>query len=516
MSSNSPKLVSFIAPVCNQGNEARETVASARASFGKLPHEIILVDDHSTDGCCHGMPQDVLIVRTPRRDGVSSARRCGAEQARGDVVIWSDPHCRFPPECLVHLAQAAAAADVIVQPKIVPSEGAHSRAGGVLALSERGLRIQRSYRRPAAVPALYGTVYAMKREVYDRLGGWPKLPGIWSYSEQALTLMAWFLGIPIVVDTKFTCIHKAYHENKKFPFSVHRSDVAANAHFVHAAFFPQTYPHYWRPLLDKHFGRHDAVEAALDSRSFRNVRRLLQRRATRSESLFFRDVLGMSLTIAATSTSPTAPVAYRDRLPSGDSYVRQQARRSRPQEYVGMRPRVDAALNWLTDQLQNGQLSGKRAIDAGTRDGYGVSALLERGLGDVEGLELVPATAQFAAQQGRKVRQGDMMAMPYREHEADLVTCIHALEHVPSPLKALKEFARVLRPGGWLYLVVPADESAVPERDGAHNCYFPDSAALEGLIAKVGRFDGSSVRSNIGKLAKGKRELRLLVRRQAN
>ena len=506
------KLASFIAPVCNQGDEARQTIASAREGFGKAPHEFVVVDDHSLDGSCHDMPRDVLIVRTDRRDGVSSARRCGVEQARGDVLVWSDPHCRFPAESLAHLAKLAAESDGIVQPHIIPALGSRARAGGALALSERGLRVQRAYRRPAPFPALYGTIYAMKRDVYDRLGGWPKLPGIWSYSEQAMTLMAWFLGIPIKVDSKFTCIHKSYHENKRFPFSVNRTDIASNAHFVHAVFFPETYLHFWRPMLDRHFGRHEGIDALPNSRSFRNIRRHLQRSGVRTESQFFRDVLQMKLPVVE---DPKAMIGYRTKLPGADAYIRQQAERSKPQDYVTMRPRVDAALSWMSRHFAEGQLNGKRAIDAGTRDGYGVSALLARGLGDVEGLELVPATAKFAARQGRRVRQGDMMAMPYGAGEADLVTCIHALEHVPEPLQALREFGRVLRPGGWLYVVVPEDDAATPENDATHNCYFPSAAALTKLIVEAGEFDDASIRSDVGKLARGRRELRLLVQRRS-
>lgn len=97
-----------------------------------------------------------------------------------------------------------------MQPKTFPNPNSRPRFGGKLVLSERGLRVARAYRQPADVPALIGTVYAMQRSVYQRLGGWPKLPGIWGYSEQALTLASWFQGVPIQVDTKFTCVHVEY------------------------------------------------------------------------------------------------------------------------------------------------------------------------------------------------------------------------------------------------------------------------------------------------------------------
>jgi len=146
-------------------------VASARQSIADLPHEIILVDDQSLDECCHGMPRDVLVVRSERRKGVSAARRLGFTQSRGDVILWSDPHCRFPAGCLKHLAQVAHQSKAIVQPKTFPNPNSRSRFGGKLVLSEHGLRIARAYRQPANVPALIGTVYAVQRSFCLRLGG---------------------------------------------------------------------------------------------------------------------------------------------------------------------------------------------------------------------------------------------------------------------------------------------------------------------------------------------------------
>jgi len=286
-------LVSIIMPVCNQGDEARRTVASARKAIGELRHEIILVDDHCIDGSCHGMPQDVLVVRSERRNGVSSARRIGFKQAQGDVVIWSDPHCRYPADSLNHLAQRAREQDAIVQPKTRSKPNARPVFGGKLVLSDRGLRVGRSHGEAAAFPALINTIYAMKRTVYEQVGGWPKLPGIWSYSEQAMTLASWFRGIPICVDPRFTCLHASLRRNKRFPFSVSRADTVQNAHYVHAAFFPRTYPSYWRPMLENRFRKRDDYLAPLADRAFRKFQQRIQRHAVRTEEEFFRLVLGV-------------------------------------------------------------------------------------------------------------------------------------------------------------------------------------------------------------------------------
>ncbi len=50
---------------------------------------------------------------------------------------------------------------------------------------------------------------------------------------------------------------------------------------------------------------------------------------------------------------------------------------------------------------------------------------------------------------------GDAASLPFRDHALDYVASSHVLEHTPNPVAALFEWARVTRPGGMLYLVVP-------------------------------------------------------------
>lgn len=49
----------------------------------------------------------------------------------------------------------------------------------------------------------------------------------------------------------------------------------------------------------------------------------------------------------------------------------------------------------------------------------------------------------------------DIANIPVEDHSFDVVLCTEVLEHVPEPISALKEFARVLRPGGRLIVTAP-------------------------------------------------------------
>lgn len=49
----------------------------------------------------------------------------------------------------------------------------------------------------------------------------------------------------------------------------------------------------------------------------------------------------------------------------------------------------------------------------------------------------------------------DITAIPVADDSFDAVMCIEVFEHLPDPLAALREFSRIVRPGGYLILTAP-------------------------------------------------------------
>jgi SAM-dependent methyltransferase len=51
--------------------------------------------------------------------------------------------------------------------------------------------------------------------------------------------------------------------------------------------------------------------------------------------------------------------------------------------------------------------------------------------------------------------RGDLQRIPLRSGTVDRILCMVVLEHTRDPRGVIQEFARVLKPGGWLHMVVP-------------------------------------------------------------
>ena len=119
--------------------------------------------------------------------------------------------------------------------------------------------------------------------------------------------------------------------------------------------------------------------------------------------------------------------------------------------YVGMRA--------ITASLLNGAGGlEKRVLDAGCGTG-GMLAPLAR-YGRTVGLDLAGEALTYCRQRSPEalVCRGTVEALPFADASFDLVTSFEVLYHlrVGDDQQAVREFARVLRPGGLLLLRLPA------------------------------------------------------------
>jgi ubiquinone/menaquinone biosynthesis C-methylase UbiE len=49
----------------------------------------------------------------------------------------------------------------------------------------------------------------------------------------------------------------------------------------------------------------------------------------------------------------------------------------------------------------------------------------------------------------------DILSIPLSDHSVDAIMCTEVLEHIPDPLGAIKEFSRLVKPGGYLLITAP-------------------------------------------------------------
>lgn len=49
----------------------------------------------------------------------------------------------------------------------------------------------------------------------------------------------------------------------------------------------------------------------------------------------------------------------------------------------------------------------------------------------------------------------DIVSIPLPDHSVDAIMCTEVLEHIPDPVAAIKEFARLVKPGGYLLITAP-------------------------------------------------------------
>lgn len=119
--------------------------------------------------------------------------------------------------------------------------------------------------------------------------------------------------------------------------------------------------------------------------------------------------------------------------------------------YEGMR-----AITWaLVDgRIPRGLASG---LDAGCGTGMNALALENRYGIRMHGVDLAPLAGDYCRKRGfDRAAVASVLRLPFADDSFDLISSMDVLSHVDGDEQALREFHRVLRPGGWLVLRVPA------------------------------------------------------------
>jgi polyisoprenyl-phosphate glycosyltransferase len=110
-SAESQLAVSVVLPCYNERDHVEMEIKRISAALleAGLSYELICIDDGSTDGTREllEMTPGIRTILLPRNQGSGTARRIGTQQARGQVVVWTDADMTYPneriPELVAHL-----------------------------------------------------------------------------------------------------------------------------------------------------------------------------------------------------------------------------------------------------------------------------------------------------------------------------------------------------------------------------------------------------------------------------
>jgi GT2 family glycosyltransferase len=216
--------VSIVLPAHNEAHRLRETIAALRETVS-LPHEIIVVNDGSTDGCCDNLP-DVSLLQLPRREGVANARNLGAAQAQAPILVTMDAHCTPRIGWLEQLLSQVSQPGVgIAAPQIRSIECSSATAFG-LTIRDRELGVgwlNRQASQPYPVPLAGAACMVMTRDFFERVGRFDDFRG-YGMEDVEICLRSWLLGYSVMMVPGAV----VEHWFKKVPFAVNWHDYLYN------------------------------------------------------------------------------------------------------------------------------------------------------------------------------------------------------------------------------------------------------------------------------------------------
>lgn len=111
--------------------------------------------------------------------------------------------------------------------------------------------------------------------------------------------------------------------------------------------------------------------------------------------------------------------------------------------------------------------AGARVLDIGCGQGVALERFRARGMQAV-GVTLNETDLAACRTNGFDVAKMDQSFLEFEDASFDVIWARHVIEHSVMPLYTLQEYRRVLRPGGYLYLEVPAPDTIGHENNINH------------------------------------------------
>lgn len=216
--------VSIIIPCKNEGINIKQTIDFLFETEAKYISNIIIVDDDSNDNCCEFLKKDyyrrnnVILLQT-KSIGAARARNLGASFAESaKILIFCDAHITMKQGWLFSILKAFEDMEVSV---VCPGIG-HFTPNSPVGYGQTWNEKFETYwlKRPKdikEIPLAPGGCLAIRKSVFDDVGGFDGGFSTWGYEDVELSVKLWLLGYKIFVHPGVRIGHKF---RKKQPYNV--------------------------------------------------------------------------------------------------------------------------------------------------------------------------------------------------------------------------------------------------------------------------------------------------------
>ncbi|MGB3515547.1 MAG: methyltransferase domain-containing protein [Elainellaceae cyanobacterium] len=128
---------------------------------------------------------------------------------------------------------------------------------------------------------------------------------------------------------------------------------------------------------------------------------------------------------------------------------------------------------------------GAAVLDIGCGQGVALELFLQRNLKPV-GITLNPEDVAVCQSKGYEVYEMDQSFLDFPDATFDFIWCRHCLEHSIFPYFTLSEVFRVMKPGAYLYIEVPAPDTSCCHQDNQNHYSTLGKSAWRSLIQRTG------------------------------
>jgi glycosyltransferase involved in cell wall biosynthesis len=161
-------LVSVIIPVKNGSATIGSCLQSVKRSYYKNL-EVIVVDDHSTDGTADiARRYGCTVLQVTDGHGANHARNVGAASAKGTILLFIDADIMIRRETILTVVEKLEEEGVDAVVGLYTARHRHEN----FVSQYKNLWVRYSYlKSPAEIDWLFGAISGIKREAFEKLGG---------------------------------------------------------------------------------------------------------------------------------------------------------------------------------------------------------------------------------------------------------------------------------------------------------------------------------------------------------